>query len=155
MKHLLLVLLLCAAGSVLAESEPVITKEMALQAATLFRKADPFSEDARGYAAILIQFTEKSPAVVVEISRKAVPFLENKKIRQQELAILLAAFVAGNIDSQLLRGKKKDDPYAGDLQVIETYREMRKKKSRLKIPEIEKLMELEAAGKLKAHLAAK
>ena len=102
-----------------------------------------------------MQFTDKSPEVLVGIGHKALPFLSNKNLTVQENAILIGAFLAGNVDSQLLRGQKKDDPYAGDLQVIETYRAMQKKKPHFSVPEIEKLIALEEAGKLKAYLAAK
>ena len=139
----------------MAEPEPVITKEMALKAAVLFRNADPFSEDARGYAGVLVQFTEKSPDVMVKISPKTLPIFEDKNLSVQVRAILIGAFMAGNVDSQLLRGRKQSDSYAGDLQLIETYRLMQKKKPHLVIPGIEKLIDLESAGKLKAYLDSK
>jgi len=137
----------------LAESEPVITKQMALKAVTLFREADPFSEDARGYAAILVRFVDKDHHVLVSINSKSVPFLSAKNLSEQERGILLGAFVAGNVDSQLLRGEKRNDPYAGDIQVIETYRQMQKKKPKLRIPEVEKLIELKSKGQLKSYLS--
>lgn len=81
-----------------------------------------------------MRFADESPDVLVGISRKTVPFLDNRDLSDQERGILLGAFAAGNVDSQLLRGKKKDDPYAGDLQLIETYGQMRKKRPRFSVP---------------------
>lgn len=155
MRSFFVVIFLCAAGSVVPAKEPVISKEAALKAASLFRNSDPYSEDARGCAGILVRFTDQSPEVLIGIGHKALPFLSNKNLTVQENAILIGAFLAGNVDSQLLRRKKKDDPYAGDLQVIETYTQMRNKKPRLSVPEIENLIALEKAGKLRAYLAAK
>jgi len=152
---LLLALLQLSVGASTPTPEPEITKEMAIKAATLFRNADPFSSDALGYAAILIRFTEKSPEVMIKVSHKPLPFLSSKKLSDKERAILIAAFVAGEMDSQLLHRKVKDDPYAGDLQLIETYRLMQQKKPRFVIPEIEQLIELEKAGELKRYLEAK
>ena len=152
LKYIVMAALVLAPNLFAAGTEPAITNAMALRAASLFRNADPFSEEARGCAAILVRFTEKSPDVLVGVSGKTIPFLHSKDLSEQELAILLGAFVAGNIDSQLLRGVKTDDPYAGELQVIETYGQMRKKRPRFSVPEIDKLIALEKAGKLKAQL---
>jgi hypothetical protein len=68
--------------------------------------------------------------------------------------VLFGAFVAGNVDSQLLRSVKKDDSYGGDIQLIETYQRMQKRKPKLRIPEIERLIELKSKGQLRAYLAS-
>jgi hypothetical protein len=60
---------------------------------------------------------------------------------------LTAAFLVGNVDAQLLRGDKKDDPYAGLLRMIDTYRQMQRKNVKLKIPEVEKFIDMEKHGK--------
>lgn len=146
-------ILVGATSHLFAEPTPAITKEIALKAVTAFCAADPFSEDARTYAAILLRFTDEDQDVLIKISQKVVPFLKSKTLSQQEIAIVLGAFVAGNLDSQLLRGRKKDDAYAGELQVMETYRQMQKKKPKLRIPEIEKLIELESKGQLRSYLS--
>jgi hypothetical protein len=62
--------------------------------------------------------------------------------------------VVGNVRSQLLRGKKTNDSYAGGLQVIETYRQLQKRNPKLRINEIEKFIQLEKQGKLAAYLAS-
>jgi hypothetical protein len=67
--------------------------------------------------------------------------------------MLTAAFLVGNVDAQLLRGAKKDDPYAGVLQVIDTYRQMQRNNVKLKIAEVEKFIEMEKHGKLKAYVS--
>ncbi|HZE58648.1 MAG TPA: hypothetical protein VE031_12395 [Chthoniobacterales bacterium] len=50
---------------------------------------------------------------------------------------------------------KKDEPYAGDLQMIQTYRQLQRKNPKLKIPAIEKMAEMEQRGELKRYLSSK
>lgn len=134
-------------------ADPVITKEMALKAVTLFRD-DPLSEEGRAAAAIILTFADKNPSVMLVLSKKAFPVFDVPGVSQKEKSVLLAAFSAGNLNSQLLRGVKKDDAYAGDLQLIETYRQLKKKNPKLKIPGIEKMAEMEQRGELKRYLSS-
>ena len=135
-------------------AEPAISKEVALKAIALFRN-DPLSQDGQAAAALIIQFVEKSDDVVVALNKKVFPVFEAPGVSQKEKSLLLAAFGAGNAASQLSRGVKKDDPYSGDLQLIETYRQLRKKNPKLKIPAIEKMAEMEQRGELKRYLSSK
>lgn len=149
-----LVAFLAATTSIAVASEPVITKEVALKAIAIFRD-DPLSEDGRAAASIIVIFIEKNHDVIVTLSPKVFPVFRAKGVSQQETSLLLAAFGAGNLDSQLLRGVKKDDAYAGDLQLIQTYRQLQRKNRKLNIPALEKLDEMEARGELKRYLSAK
>jgi hypothetical protein len=135
-----------------AEQLPPIDRRMALNAITSFR-ADPFSEEGRGSRGIIINFSEQNHEVSVFINSKTVPFLSNKTISLDDRSTLLAAFVAGNIDSQLLRHQKKDDSYSGVLQVIETYRQMQKKNPKLRIADVEKFIDMEQRGELKRYVS--
>jgi hypothetical protein len=134
------------------ERLPLITKHEALKAIAAFRE-DPLSDLGRGAGALIITFADEDHDVSVRISPKTVPFLSNKSIPQEIVSTLLVAFTAGNIDSQLLRNEKKDDSYSGVLQVIETYRQLQKKKPKLRIAEVEKFIDLERQGKLRAYAA--
>src|SRR5882724_1828627 len=69
-----------------------------------------------------------------------------------ERTTLTAAFFVGNVDAQLLRGEKKGNPYAGELQVIETYRQMQKQNPKLRIAEVERFVELQRRGELKRYV---
>jgi len=156
MKWLAIPLLASAALTVstAAPADLVITKEVALKAIGLFRD-DPLSEDGRGAAAIIVTFVDKSHDVVVGLSKKVFPVFDAPGVSKNETNALMAAFIAGNLDSQLLRGVKKDDPYAGDLQMIQTYRQLQQKNPKLKIPAIEKMAEMEQRGELKRYLSSK
>lgn len=111
------------------------------------------SEEARGYGGVLIKFVEKDRKLRFKLTPKNIPFLSNKTLLQQQRSVLLAAYTAGNVHSCLLRDRA-DDPYAGDLQVIETYRRMQKAEPALRIPEIEKLIALEERGELKKYVSS-
>lgn len=156
MKWLAIPLLASAALTVstAAPADLVITKEVALKAIGLFRD-DPLSEDGRGAAAIIVTFVDKSHDVVVGLSKIVFPVFDAPGVSKKETNALLAAFIAGNLDSQLLRGVKKDDPYAGDLQMIQTYRQLQQKNPKLKIPAVEKMAEMEQRGELKRYLSSK
>jgi len=135
-----------------AASKQTITLQMALDAIMTFR-VDPLSEDARQVGAVVMQFVDQSHDVIVKINPKTVPFLSNKSLPEKYRAILLAAFVVGNVDSQLRRHQKKDDSYAGLLQLIESYRQMQRKNPKLRIAEVEKFIEMQNRGELKAYVS--
>lgn len=149
-----LIALFAATISASTAADPVISKEAALKAITLFRN-DPLSEDGQAAAALIIIFVEKNQDVVVALNKKVFPVFDAAGVSQKEKSLLLAAFGAGNVDSQLNRGVKKDNAYAGDLQLIKTYRQLQRENSKLKIAAVEKMAEMESPGELKAYVSAK
>jgi hypothetical protein len=143
-------LLTAAPGAV---PKQTITHEMVLEAIRSFL-ANPVSPNAQTAARLIKEFAETSPDVMVTISKKAVPLIDHPEIPISETAPLTAAFLVGNVRSQLLTGKKTNDSYAGGLQVIATYRQLQKRNPQLRISEIEKLIQLEKQGNLAAYLAS-
>jgi hypothetical protein len=139
-----------AVGSSAAEPGLPISKETVRSAIALFRQ-DPLSPRGRAAGEIIRSFAEKNDSVVVEVTSKLAPFLTNTRILQEDRTLLLDAFVVGNVDSQLLRNEKKDDPYAGVSEVIEVYRQMQKRDQALQIPEVENFIDLEKRGELKRY----
>jgi hypothetical protein len=96
-----------------------------------------------------------NPDILIVISGKNFPLSDLPTDEEPQLT-LLAAFIVGNVDSQLASGSKgRDDAYAGDLQMIRTYRQLQHKNRKLKIPAIEKLAALESRGQLKTYLRKK
>lgn len=136
-------------------AEPVlpISKETVRSAIALFRQ-DPQSPRGRAAGEIVRSFAEKNDGVSVEVTSKLAPFLSNTKIPQEDRTLLLDAFIVGNVDSQILRNEKKDDPYAGVSEVIQTYRQMQKRDPTLNLPEIENFIELEKRGELKKYVVS-
>jgi hypothetical protein len=137
-----------------ASDKPAVTKELALKAITVFRE-DPTSDLGHAARSVIVSFSHDSPDIIIKFTPKNYPISQIKPVSEEERLTLLAAFIAGNTDSQLLRGSKKDDAYAGDLQLIQTYRQLQKRNPKLRIQAIEKLAELESQGRLKAYLSAK
>ncbi len=155
MKFLVSIFLVAVAFATTAHAAPpkqAITHEMVFNAIMIFR-VDPLSEDARQAGGLVMEFTEQSHDVVVKISQKTLPFLSNKSLPEKYKAMLLAAFVVGNVDSQLLRHQKKDDSYAGMVQMIESYRQMQRKNPNLRIAEVEKFIQMQNRGELKAYVS--
>lgn len=148
------ILFLALTVSEATPSEPVITKEVALKAIAIFRN-DPTSEDGRAAAALIVIFVDKNHDVMVSLTKKAFPVFQARGVSPKETSLLLAAFAAGNVDSQILRGVRKDDAYAGDLQLIQTYRQLQQKNRKLKIPAIEEMGQMEARGEFKRYLSSR
>lgn len=147
------ILILGGVASLAAAPKQTITKKAVFDAIMIFR-VDPLSEDGRQAGAVVMQFVDENHDVLVKLSSKTLPFLSNKSLPEKYRATLLAAFVVGNTDSQLLRHQKKDDSYAGVLQMIESYRQMRRKNPSLRIAELEKFIEMQRRGELKAYVSS-
>jgi hypothetical protein len=130
-----------------------ITKEMVLDAIMTFR-VDPLSDDARQAGALVMLFTDQSHDVIVKLRDKTLPFLLNKSLPEKHRLTLLEAFVVGNVDSQLLRHQTKDDSYAGVLQMIDSYRQMQHKNPKLRIKEVERFIDMQSRGELKAYVSS-
>ena len=155
MRPSLLAIFLCtAAVSLAAPPAKTISKQTVLDAIMTFR-VDPLSEDGRQAGAIVVLFTDQDHDVSVSLRQKTLPFLTDKSLPENYRGAFLAAFVVGNVDSQLLRHQKKDDSYAGLQQLIESYHQMQRKNPKLRVAEIEKFVELEKRGQLKAYAESK
>ena len=146
----LLLLTLSICSTFAAEEEKPITKEIALKAIALFR-ANPGSEDGRGAAAIIVRFAEASPDVTITLSKDLLPWVGTNPGSKYE-SLLLAAYIAGSTQAQLLNAKSGDDRLAGTMLLNETYLKLQQDEPNLHIEAIEKLMELQKQGKLKEYL---
>jgi hypothetical protein len=65
-----------------AEAAPKrqVTREMALEAVTVFR-VEPTFERGRAAGGVIFEFVETSPEVLVKITKKAVPFSAMMRFR--------------------------------------------------------------------------
>jgi hypothetical protein len=130
-----------------ADQRPVPDVKIVRQAIRNFR-VDPGR--VRGDAArTIFRYAEESKDVELVMNRAVVSFISNQKENGDERSTLLLAFIVGNVEAQWSRRQTKDDSYAGVLQVIATYRQLQGKNPMLRIPEVEKLIELQKRGKLK------
>jgi hypothetical protein len=143
--------ILFAVCSPAAEPQSPLSNEAVRTAIATFRQ-NPSSPEGRAAGEVVRSFAEKTDTVIVKMSDKVTPFVNNPQLLTADRTLLRNAFIVGNVDSQLLRKEKKDDPYAGVSEVIHTYREMQKRNPTLKLEGIENFIELEKHGALKTYV---
>jgi len=136
-----------------AKDKPKFTKDVVLRAITEFRQ-DPTSDSGHAARSVVVNYSHDSPDVMIKFTPKNYPISEIKPASEDEKGTLLAAFIVGNLDSQLSHGTKGEDGYAGDLQLIKTYRQLQQKNHALKIAAIEKMAAMEERGELKRYLSS-
>lgn len=112
---------------------------------------DPFSERGLAARAVILEFAEKSDTVLVEVSERAMPWLEDAQVPERAKLVLTAAYVAGNVKSQLERKVNANDSLAGWKQVFRAYDALRKHSPGIRVAGVEELLEEEKSGKLPAR----
>lgn len=106
-------------------------------------------------AKTIVIYAQVSDDVMVNIGEEQLPWLPEKWDMDSERlrscqSLLMAAFVAGNIKSQLKSQKVEDDTYSGWLFAIDTYRRLRAREP-FRSPAIEALAKMQSEGKLQQH----
>ena len=140
----------CAVGQ--AKSPPLpIDKDTVSMAITIFRRT-PTNQQGTMVRPIILRYAQESPDVNIVVSSKAMPWIIDSKGHDEAGALLLTAYVAGDVQAQLDKRKPQDDPVAGTEQVIATYQQLRRSEPTLRIMEVEKLIDLKKHGKLAKHL---
>lgn len=130
------------------------TKREALQAISVLEK-DVTSQKATEAAKTIVVFAQASDDVVVDIGPVQLPWVDedwsvDKDVQQNFKSMLMAAFVAGNIRSQLKNDRIEDDTYSGWIFVIDTYNRLRSK-TPFSSPSIEALVKMQQDGSLLQH----
>ena len=132
-----------------ARAEPITHREVLAAIAVL--EKDVTSSDALDAATTVARFGKESDDVIITVGEETLPWIKvdvpeaEAKIR----ALLMAAYFAGDIKSQLRKHQAVDDPYSGWLSVIRAYRQILKKQPDMVIPEVDELVKKEKAGTLK------
>ena len=103
-------------------------------------------------AKTIVLYAQDSDDVVVDIGPGQLPWISEKwgLAKDQEMecqSMLLAAFVAGNIKSQIKNSRAADDTYSGWVFAIDAYNRLRAKGS-FRSPSLEDLAKREADGTL-------
>jgi len=132
----------------------VPSKQEVLDAITVMEK-NISGPEAPGAAKTIVVFAQLSDDVMVDIGEEELPWLSEKwnlgKDQEQTCqSLLMAAFVAGDVKSQLKREKAEDDTYSGWLFTIETYHRL-KARYDFTSPAIEGLSRMQSDGKLLDH----
>lgn len=130
------------------------SKREALQAIEVLEKSvsGPEATDA---AKVIVVYAQLSDDVMVDIGPEQLPWVgEHWGIEKGREAacqsLLLAAFVAGNVKSQIKNDKAEDDTYSGWIFAIDTYRRLRTKES-FRSPSMESLQKMQSDGTLLQH----
>jgi hypothetical protein len=144
-------LLLCCGSRGLAE---VPTRHDALAAIAVLEKTVVGPEAAEA-AKTIVTYAQVSDDVMVDIGPDEVPWVDEKWgiDKDDELSgqsMLLAAFIAGNVRSQIKNDRAEDDTYSGWLFAIDAYNRLRAKNP-FRSPSIESLSKMESGGTLLQH----
>jgi hypothetical protein len=133
-----------------AKAEPVSRREVLAAIAVLDK--DVTTNEAVDAAAVVARFGKESDAVLITVGAETLPWVQTDvpEAEARVRALLMAAYFAGDIKSQLEKRRPADDPYRGWLAAIKAYRQILKKQPDMVIQEMEDLMTKEQAGTLKA-----
>lgn len=143
------VLLLALLGAIGARAEPVTRREVLAAIAVL--EQDITSPEALPAAATVTRYGRESDQVLLIVGPTTLPWVQTGAPAAEARArmLLMAAYFAGDIKSQLQQGRPADDPYAGWQAVIRAYRRLQRQQPDLVISEVEELISKDWAGTLK------
>ncbi len=112
---------------------------------------NPNSPAARTAGRVVLEFAEATPNHRVLINLGYLPWAKNSGLPDGS-QMLLAAFVAGNLQEQMKKKSSTPEPYAGALAVIQVYQKMSRSNPRFKITKVEEFIAMEKRGTLRAHI---
>jgi len=133
-----------------AKADPISRREVLAAIAVLDK--DVTSAEAVNAAAVVARFGKESDAVLITVGTETLPWVQTDvpEAEAKVRALLMAAYFAGDIKSQLNKRRPADDPYSGWLAAIKAYRQILMKQPEMVIPEMEDLISKDKAGTLKA-----
>jgi hypothetical protein len=152
MRHLLAAALAAAtaAGGLCATP----TQHEALEAIATLEKSVAGPE-AQAAARTIVTYAQMSDDVLVDIGPEEIPWAEEDwgigGGREKSCkSVLLAAFVAGDVRSQIKNNRVEDDTYSGWIFVISAYNRLRQREH-FSSPSIEALLKMQTSGTLLEH----
>jgi len=130
------------------------TKHEVLKAISVIEKNVSGPEVAEAAKTIVI-YAQVSDDVMVDIGPEQLPWLDedwglDKEHEQSCKSLLLAAFVAGDVRSQIKNDKAEDDTYSGWIFAIDTYNRLKAKRP-FTSESIDSLSKMRASGTLLQH----
>ena len=129
---------------------PKISDKVFRQTSSLFLN-DPSNRSARDWARLIMLYTLDRPNADVVLGREELSWAGIDKEDARSL-LLLAAYAAGNIQSQLNSGVKRNDRYSGVLTLFRVYRALREQDEKFEVSAVDNLLALHQEGKLVPHL---
>lgn len=150
----LIVALFAVLASVYADEKdrksPIISEKTFRQTSSLFLE-DPLHSSARDWARLILLYSQQSSNAAVVLSKEELRWAGLDRGDPHSL-LLLAAYSAGNIQSQLNSGVKRNDRYSGVLTLFRVYRALREKNERFRVSAVDDLLALHERDKLVPHL---
>lgn len=148
------VLLMGAASAVRADERekkgPAIGDKTFRQISSLLL-SDPLNKSARDWSRLIMLYALQTSNAALVFSREELHWVDFGSDNPHTL-LLLAAYAAGNIRSQLNSGVKRNDRYSGLLTLFRVYRALRENNATFKIAAVEDLLVLHQENKLMPHL---
>ncbi len=129
---------------------PKITEQVFRQTSSLYLN-DPSSKSARDWARLILLYALDTPNAAVVLGREEWRWA-GMDTRNPHSLHLLAAYEAGNIQSQLNSGVKRNDRYSGLLTLFRVYRVLQEQDKKFRVDAVESLLALHQEGKLVPHL---
>lgn len=111
----------------------------------------PDSSAARSAGRVVLKFAGTTPHYKIQISLCYLPWADSQNLPDGS-QMLLAAFVAGNLQEQIRKNTSKPEPYAGVLAIIEVYQKMSRTRPDFKIPKVDEFITMEKRGVLRTHV---
>ena len=112
---------------------------------------DPLNKSARDWSRLILLYTSQAPNATVALGLEELRWL-GLGIDDSHSQLLLAAYAAGNIQSQLNSGVKRNDRYSGLLTLFRVYRALREQNKSYTIAAVDTLLGLHEQNKLMSHL---
>jgi hypothetical protein len=110
---------------------------------------DPVGEKAQDLARLIALYVIETPDAAVVLGQEEMKWTGKDDKRKW---ILFAAYLAGNAQSQLHSGVKRNDRYSGLLHLFQAYRTMQAKDKDFRIADVDHLLTLHKDDKLISHL---
>ncbi len=130
------------------------SKHDVLQAIAVMEKSvsGPAAIDA---AKTIVVYAQVSDDVMVDIGPEQLPWLDedwglDKEKEQSCKSLLMAAFVAGDVKSQIKNDKVEDDTYSGWIFAIDVYYRLRTREG-FRSPSLDALAKMRSDGTLLQH----
>lgn len=112
---------------------------------------DPLHKSAGDWSRLILLYTMQTPNAAVVLGHEELRWVGLGGDEQRSL-LLLAAYAAGNIQSQLNSGVKRNDRYSGLLTLFRVYRTLREQNKKFRIAAVDRLLDLHREDKLVRHL---
>jgi len=129
---------------------PEITDKDFRQIAALLIN-DPLNRAAADRSRLIVLYSLQTQSAQFLLGTSEFSWFAVEKDPDRAL-LLLAGYLAGNIQSQLNSGVKRNDPYSGLLTLFQVYRALQKQDKRYVIAEVDDLLALHQEDKLVDHL---